>query len=257
MFHVGRSRGVRCGAMAVLVAAVWCASAGPQQAAEPAGPPPAKKLTFRDIQLTVHARKALADDPVLGPTNLGVRVQDNVAVLWGPVSSEAVKRRAVEVVKKVKGVYEARDGDVYIATPPTIVEAPPLPDPPPEAPTKTASASPDPATGAITALTGLPEASPPAAPVVVLKAPLPVEGKEASKEVAAAPPDGLAAGLERVRQSGGRFRAVEYRLEGDAVVLRPTAGRPEDAMAFARAISRLPGLSRIVVRGDEAGAGRP
>jgi hypothetical protein len=256
MFHVGRSKGLPWGATAVLAAAVWCASAGPQRAAEPAPPPPAKKLTFRDIQLTVHARKALAEDPVLGPTNLGVRVQDNVAVLWGPVPSEAVKRRAAELVKKVKGVYEARDGDVYVATPTAIVEAPPLPDPPPVAPTKTASASPDPATGTIAALTGLPETDPPPAPVVVLKAPLPVDGKEASKEVAAVPPDDLAAGLERVRASDRRFRAVEYRLEGDAVVLRP-GGRPEDVMAFARAISRLPGLSRIVVGGGEAGAGRP
>ena len=106
-------------AMAVLTAVVFAASAGLQWAAVTAAPPlPDKKLTARDIQLSVHARKALADDSDLGPANLGVRVQDNVAVLWGPVSSEALKRRAVDVVKKVKGVFTVKDADVYVAAAP-------------------------------------------------------------------------------------------------------------------------------------------
>ena len=109
-------------AMAVLTAAAFGASAGLQQAAETAPPLPEKKLTFRDIQLSVHARKALADDPILGPLNLGVRVQDNTAILWGPAPSEALKRRAVDVVKKVKGVFSVKDADVYIAAPTVAVE---------------------------------------------------------------------------------------------------------------------------------------
>ena len=38
-----------------------------------------------DLILTVLARKALLDDRDLATLNLGVRVQQRVATLWGPV----------------------------------------------------------------------------------------------------------------------------------------------------------------------------
>ncbi len=257
MFHVAGKSKRGPWVAAALTAALFAATAGPPRAAEPTAPPlPEKKLTFRDIQLTVHARQALADDPVLGPANLGVRVQENIAVLWGPVPTEEVRRRAVEVVKKVKGVFNVRDADVYVDVPPPSVPAPvrtPLPPPPPDGPTRTESASPDPATGTIGALTGRPAAE---APPVVLGAPTAMGDKAPARTVAAAPPEDLAGLLLRARLAEARFQAVDYRLEGDAVVLRPGAGRPEDVMAFARAIKHLPGLSRIEVLADDAAAPR-
>ncbi len=238
---------VRWGALAVLTASVFGASAGLQQAAETAPPLPEKKLTFRDIQLSVHARKALADDPDLGPLNLGVRVQDNTAVLWGPAPSEALKRRAVEVVKKVKGVFSVKDADVYIAAPTDAVEtADATPLRPLEAPTHTEAASPPEPVAALTARPAA-EALP---PEVVLQAPLPPEGAGPARTVSAAPPDGLAAAVEQTRRAEERFRQIDCRLAGDVVILRPGAERGEDVMAFARAISRLPGLSRIVIESD-------
>ena len=66
----------------------------------------------------------------------------------------------------------------------------------------------------------------------------------------AATTNDLQAAVERVRQADARFRAVNCRVEGDVVVLRPGAAHGEDVMALARAISRLPGLARIEVRGD-------
>ncbi len=237
----------RWGAMAVLTAAVFGASAGLQQAAESAPPLPEKKLTFRDIQLSVHARKALADDPDLGPLNLGVRVQDNTAFLWGPAPSEALKRRAVDIVKKVKGVFSVKDADVYIAAPTVAVEtAEATPPGPPEAPTHTEAASPPESVAALTARPAA-EASP---PEVVLRAPLPPEGAGPARTVSAAPPDGLAAAVAQARQTEERFRQIDCRLAGDMVILRPGSGRGEDVMAFARAISRLPGLTRIVIESD-------
>ncbi len=243
---------------AALTAALFGATAGPPRAAEPTAPPlPEKKLTFRDIQLTVHARQALADDPVLGPANLGVRVQENVAVLWGPAPTEEARRRAVELVKKVKGVFEVRDADVYVAAPPPPVpvpiRTPPPPPPPTEGPTRTESDSPDLAAGALGALTGRPAVE---APSVVLGAPRSVGDKAPAQTVSAAPPEDLAALLLRAHLAEARFQAVDYRLEGDAVVLRMGAGRPEDMMAFARAIKHLPGLSRIEVLADDAAAPR-
>lgn len=241
----------RWGATAVLTAAVFGGSAGLQKAAETAPPLPAKMLTYRDIQLTVHARRALADDPDLAPANLGVRVQDNVAVLWGPVSSEALKRRAVDVVKKVKGVFTVKDADVYIAAPTVVVEASALTPPRlPEAPTHTEAASPpEPVSESVGALTARPAAE--ASPAeVVLRAPLPLGNVGPAQTVSAAPPDGLAAAVEQARQAEDRFRQIDCRLAGDVVILRPGSGRGEDVMAFARAIARLPGLTRIVIEND-------
>ena len=261
MFHAAGNSKRGPWLAAALAAAVLGATPAPPRAAEPAAPPlPAKKLTFRDIQLTVHARTALADDPVLGPTNLGVRVQDNVAVLWGPVPTEEARRRAVDLLKKVKGVFDVRDADVYVAdSPPRTAPAPArteLPPPPTDGPTRTESDSPDPATGTIGALTARPAVEPPAAPIVLLGAPTPVAEAAPARTVAAAPPEDLAAALSRARLADARFLAVDYRLEGDAVVLGPGTGRPEDAMAFARAISHLPGLARIEVRADGAAGPR-
>jgi hypothetical protein len=230
-------------------AALWCATAaltalafGASAGQQPAAPPlPDKKLSYRDITLTVHARKALGDDPELGALNLGVRVQDNVAVLWGPAPSDELKRRAVEVVKKVKGVHEVRDADVYIAAA-RPAGGPPIP-PPPDEPTRTESASPNPDPGTPGALTAKPDAEAPI-PVVVLCPPSPAEG----------PPliDGLAPAVEVVRRGDPRFAALDCRVEGDVVTLSAGQSRPGDVMAFARAISHLPGLSRIVVLADDA-----
>ena len=256
MFNLFRkSPRIALGAIAVLTAAILGASAGLQRAAEPT--PTDKKLSFRDIQLSVNARKALAEDPDLGPANLGVRVQDNVAVLWGPAPSEDLKRRAVEIVKKVKGVYEVRDAEVYIAAAAPVVEAPPLPPPAPNETLRTESASPDFVSGTIGSLTGRPSPDAAAAPVVVLRAPLPLGDSEPAQTVSAAPPvEGLSAAVEHMHQSEARFRALDCRLDGDVAFVRAEAGRAEDAMAFARAIARVPGLSRIVIQNDEAAAPR-
>jgi BON domain len=253
-----RSTSAFLGAMGVLTMVVLAASAGSQRAAEPAASPsPEKKLSYRDIQLSVHARKALAEDSLLGPANLGVRVQDNVAVLWGPAPSEELKRRAVEIVKKVKGVYEVRDTEMYIAAPTAAIEAPPLPPPSPEEAMRTESASPDSVSGIIGSLTGRLGQGPSLAPGVVLRPPLPLGESEPARTISAAPPvDGLSAAVEQLHQSEVRFRALDCRLDGDVVVLRAGAGRGEDMMAFARAISHLPGLSRIAIRNDEAAVPR-
>ena len=50
----------------------------------------------RDLRLTMQARKLLYDDPDLAPHNLGVIVNDRIAVLWGPApSAEAMIRAEV------------------------------------------------------------------------------------------------------------------------------------------------------------------
>jgi BON domain len=254
MFNIVRKpKGLPWIAIAALTVAVVGATAGLEWAAEPASPLSDKKLSYRDIQLTVHARKALADDTAVGPGNLGVRVQNNVAVLWGPISSEELKKRAVEVVKKVKGVYEVRDADVYVAAALPVVETAALPKPAADPPTHTESASPDPVSGAILSLASRSPVEAAPAPVVVLRAPLPLSGSAPTQTVSQAPPDGgLEAAVDRVRQNNERFRPINYRLEGGVVVVRPADGQAEDVMAFARAVSRVPGLTRIVILSGDA-----
>jgi hypothetical protein len=239
-----------------LTAAVFGATAGLEWAAEPAAPAAEKQLSYRDIQLTVHARKALADDAAVGPGNLGVRVQNNVAVLWGPISSEELKKRAVEIVKKVKGVYEVRDADVYIAAPPLEVETAAIPPAPAETPTHTESASPDPATGSILSLTSRSPAEAAPAPVVVLRPPLALGESAPTRTVSQAPPaEGVVAAVEQVRLSNERFRSINYRLDGGVVVVR-SGGQAEDVMAFAQAVSRLPGLTRVVISSGDGDPAR-
>ena len=53
----------------------------------------------RDVLHTVAARRALYQDAQLAPLNLGVKVRNRVAVLWGPIPSLELARRAVEVLK--------------------------------------------------------------------------------------------------------------------------------------------------------------
>ena len=154
-----------------------------------------------------------------------------------------MKKRAVEIVKKVKGVFEVRDAEVYIAAPPPEVETAALPPAPAETPTHTESASPDPVSGAILSLTSRSPADDGARPRRRLTAAAGTGRIGADADGLAAPPaEGVVAAVEQVRLSNERFRSINYRLDGDVVVLRP-GEQAEDVMAFARAVSRLPGLT--------------
>src|SRR4051794_23423697 len=71
--------------------------------------PPGKFFPrLHDVRLTSHARRALLEDCQLAPLNLGVKVKDGVATLWGPVPSEKVAEEALERVKGVEGIAGVR-----------------------------------------------------------------------------------------------------------------------------------------------------
>ena len=63
----------------------------------------------RDLRQTVQARKLLLDDPQLGPLNLGVRVTDRSAVLWGPVPSRELSYRAERRLQTMFELIEIRN----------------------------------------------------------------------------------------------------------------------------------------------------
>ncbi|HEV3117437.1 MAG TPA: BON domain-containing protein [Gemmataceae bacterium] len=49
---------------------------------------------IQDMELTLRARRALADDPVIAKLDLGVEVRNRVATLWGSVSSKELCQQA-------------------------------------------------------------------------------------------------------------------------------------------------------------------
>ena len=71
--------------------------------------PPARRSSSHDIELELHARRALQKDSTLAPYNLFVRVEQGVATVSGAVASRELARRAVQALKKVRDIHEVRD----------------------------------------------------------------------------------------------------------------------------------------------------
>jgi hypothetical protein len=55
---------------------------------------PVDQASERDVMLTIVARRALMLDAELGRLNIGVRVRNRVATLWGPVPSAELALKA-------------------------------------------------------------------------------------------------------------------------------------------------------------------
>jgi hypothetical protein len=235
----------------------------------------------RDMTLAVHVRRALLDDPALGPLNLGVKVQDGTVVLVGPVPAAELAQQALRIVSNVRGVRGVRN-ELYLCRDAghEPIHIPLVGD----APTRTQSASPDPVSGGLGTLTGrvpaieLPPSgrtattqpvSPPEAPAapqpagpaprqemrewatapasgpgVSLLAPI-VDVPQAAAPAAAGP---LASAVERVRQSNARFRGIWVEVRGGTVLLSGPGAPAEDVMGLAQALSVLPGVERVRVQ---------
>jgi hypothetical protein len=63
-------------------------------------------------------------------------------------------------------------------------------------------------------------------------------------------PPTLATAVERIRQSDVRFRSVRAEVRGKTIVLRGSSENRDHVMMLAQALSRLPGVERVVVAGD-------
>ncbi len=258
--------------VALLAAAPWTTGV-PAAAGTP--PANAERDAYRDLQLTVHARKALQQDPALAPLNLGLRVRGGEARVWGPVPSEELIARALERVRAVQGILKVRN-ELHVA--PAEKEPEPLlvPQTPAE-PQRTASASPDPVSGSLGALTGrtikasevYPDAvlappaggvalgppvplDAPAVPGIQAERPEPAKTEEPSVAAprAAPPTEPLSVAIDRVRRSDPRFRGLRLDVRGTAVTVSGSPERGDDVMALAGVLSRLPGVGRVVTKTD-------
>jgi hypothetical protein len=219
----------------------------------------------RDLLHTVAARRALLHDKELAPLNLGVKVRNRVATLWGTTPSRELARRAYEVLRKLPDLIEVRDemqiepsADRPLFLPDVVPERlrpPPLPLPPPPGPPGILAKRPMPDAPKTTL-----QADPIAwQPVqmgrkdpripddreidVVISATLPVPPPPAETGA----PKPLPQALHEL-QRDKRFSHIHIDMKGDTVYLRSYAGQAQGIFELARIISQLAGVQHVVVK---------
>lgn len=89
--------------LAMLAALATGASAGP----------PDNEMIFRNMRHTLLVREALTKDHDLKLFNIGVKVEDRVAYLWGPVTSRALMQRAIQIAQSLPDIRAVRN-QLYI-----------------------------------------------------------------------------------------------------------------------------------------------
>jgi hypothetical protein len=256
------------GAAAGLILPPLAVLGDPSAATKETTAPPAPQL--RDMKMTIHVRRVLTADADIAGCNLTVQVRDGVVTLQGAVPSPEVAGRAEKLAKKVPGVEKVQN-KLYVSARDDEVRTLPIPEP--EPPSATASASPDRATGSLGALTArapviqlppsgrtattpqpapavpTPPAPPPEprrVPPVSLLAPVSLGAPEAASP---APAASIEASAERVRSSDARFSRIRLNIRSGVLGILAADDVPgEHVMALAQALSRLPGVERVLVQ---------
>ena len=223
-----------------------------------------------DVLQTYEARKALLRDPSLGPLNLGVRVKSRVAVLWGPVPSAAVAGQAVSLLEKLPGLIAVRN---ELEIDPELNFSPQyLPETLPESrvpkkpgnhlsPATLTTRSLDKKEADAQRRAKEPKAGEQSLPVVAVP-PTTIPGMPdhreievvlpslripvAEPEMAKNPTEAIAA-----LQKDGRFAAIQVRLEAGLATVVGDANMSSSLYEFARLVSRIPGINRVVVQERE------
>jgi hypothetical protein len=204
-------------------------------------PAPAAANGIRDLEIEVRARHVLFTDAELAPFNLGVTVRNGVAVVSGPVPSPEMRAKALKKIEGVRGIFKV-ESDMYVARDAGQWLSPSGVRQLPDAPVQTSSAMPDLRTGKMPVFPSefaVKRPSEPAPPpkLVTLLSPV------------AAPADNADLGnvIEGIRKGDERFRLIQYDVKGDSIYLRGPA-KPENVMAFARALSNVPGVEHVIVQ---------
>ncbi len=245
MFHSQLSRLARCGLLGALLHL-----AGPGSFALAASPD-AEDGGVRDQRTATRARQAFAQDALLGPMTIGVSVRCGVVELWGAVPSAAAARRAEEHVRRLPGVLEVCNRlqvppvddplTEFMALParplPELASRPPVPAPL-SGPALLTSRWAD-SDGALDL--PLPLGRDNGSGVSLLE---PILMPAATPAIRAALPQTV----ERLRFADPRYRGLSVEVKEGIVRLGGVAARREDAMALAQAISKLPGVERVIVQ---------
>jgi osmotically-inducible protein OsmY len=226
-------------------------------AAEPSAgsPKSSRESELRDDHLTLLARQVLDADTQLSRFNLGVRMRDGVATVFGAVDAAETAQRALLKVRQVPGVTA-----VYNLLSINPASQPPLPKdkPPPPDPDRTRPP------GALTHMSDKPAVGQPFSTTNDSKRPLreavtlgppvrsgqpaggilaPQAGLLAPKPVSEA--DHLLLEIKRLVDAEARFRRVQVEVNGRAVILSGGVARAADIQQLAQAVARLPGVEQV------------
>ncbi len=224
-----------------------------------AGPPLRSKDGVSDVLHTIKARKLLAEDPLLGPWNLGVIVTDRVALLWGPAPSAEVAfkaeerlRQMVEVVEVQNKLFVSESVEAVRATPkndaaPTVRPDPLLPALPldPALGADASGARNEPARSTSRQDKAGPQIQvlPPEALSDAVGRRLPA-GESASGELEKA--------IRTLLQSKPAFIRVEFTIQGTRVYLQTRDLDADVLNEAARAIARLPNVEGVTLANKPA-----
>jgi len=213
-----------------------------------------------DVWQTYEARKALLGDSVLGPLNLGVKVRNRVAVLWGPVPSVEIASQAVSLLQKLPGLVAVKnelDIDPDLLLPLYLPETLPQsrrwlmkPGSSPPAATltnrsldktvaqeKPTAATFPPVTVPPTTIPGMPDHR--EIEMVLPSLRIPTAEPETSKT----PAEAIAE-----LQKDNRFAHIQISITAGIVTLSADADQAPLLYEFARRISAIPGVARVVVQ---------
>jgi hypothetical protein len=228
---------------------------------------PPDDASYRDLRHTILARNALLKDRALAPLNLGVRVHNRVATLWGPVPSAELMDRAGRVLRKVPELLDVKN-ELHVepqdAPPPQYLPerleaAPPTPTTLPGfipgdegwRPTVgrgpgdlRAFASPAESIRIRPALAGVPDRIGDEAVLPAIRVPRPDSPPGAAT---AAAPSALEVAVARLRAGDDRFQRLRADVLGGQVRLSGTVARWEDVHELLGMLRRLPGVERVVI----------
>jgi hypothetical protein len=238
--------------MRVTRSVIWTAaglalSALPARAIDEPPRPPASALgKIRDLATAVRARRALQEEPALSALNLGVRVENGVATVWGPVPSLDVGRRAVARLEALKGVtkvqpnfyvQERRDGTLDIARADG-------------APERIEAAKPEIETGKLPVTTatvvGRRDNATNGGPS--LFAPRPAKSARPEPQGdAGKSPGSLDAGVRLAQQSEKRFKRIPVEVRGGTLLVRRGKSPGDDVMDLVQKLRRLPGVREVIL----------
>ncbi len=235
-----RSAGCRGGHLLprlVILAGVLFLSRAPRLAAQ--------SPAALDMDQTLLARQALQDDPALAPLDLGVRVHNGVARLFGPVPSPALARRAVaclQALPALTGVRNELFPDPWDYDPSPAGAAAALR--PPGRPDEARWAPSTPTVHSTSRQKG--EAPPQTVPPVAV--PLPAPPPAGPTPAPPEPSRDIAGAVRRLQQGQERFHRVRVAVEGSRVILSGTAPAWRDVFELSQALTQIPGVGEVTIR---------
>ncbi|HYT88114.1 MAG TPA: BON domain-containing protein [Gemmataceae bacterium] len=226
---------------------------------------PAEDAGWLDLRHTLLARQTLLDDSKLAPLDLGVRVRNRVVTLWGPVPSAELARRAVACLARLPEFVEVRN-ELCIESEGNLVhDVPPkprlVPQPPrsPDGPRRAV-----PSAGVLTKTPVIPNVvqtlpgNPASSGKSSQPAPIwtPVARPAPAAPASVVPMVAVETAIRQLQQGNERFRRIRVQVQDSKVTLSGIVYRWEDMHEFARAVGRIPGVTRVTLQNVETDATR-